>query len=72
MSEYEEITVNFNAKQFQFELDYQINNLGYSVGDPFPQFLIDEAARRFNSNRSILWCWRQQSGSKKCSKEVWW
>ena len=41
MTEYEEITQNYNIKDCEREIDFQINNLGYLITDSFPQFLTD-------------------------------
>ena len=42
MTEYEEITQNFTKVQYKIELEYQVKDLGYSLGDSFPSYLIDK------------------------------
>lgn len=41
MTEYEEITVNKTVSELVKELKYQIDNLGFSFTDSFPDYLLN-------------------------------
>ena len=57
MTEYEEITNGKTIEELETELNYQLINLGYSITDSFPQYIVDciiQLKRKQYNNITIL------------------